>query len=170
VLLGQAVSKMSSLHSARLTWAISDGGSGMAIAGLAFVAPNREYSYVPREGEAIQIGTTTYLRDAGAASWTVEPNSPNYTWPEGAFDEFGQGVGAIDLGEGSVLGVSCTKVAFYSPQFGGIYEVWIGNQDHLIHEYLIAAPSHYMVSLFHDFDGPIRIEPPVSPPNPSGIG
>ncbi len=159
-LLSQAVETMMHLHSARLTYAISDGASGMALAEMTFVAPDREETVVPRGGATIQIGTTVYRREAGQSSWTVERNGPTYLWPNDGFSDFQQGVGGIVVGEGSVLGHACTIVAFYVPQFDAVYEAWIGRQDHLIHKYLMAAPSHYMVSLYDDFNGPIQIEPP----------
>jgi copper transport protein len=161
-LLSQAVEAMSRLHSARLAFALSNGSSGIGLDDMEFVAPDRYETIVPGAGGAIQIGTTIYLHGVGQP-WTTEPNVSPYAWPTGAYADFQQGVGGIVIGQGTVLGSVCTIIAFYVPQSGGIYEAWIGQQDHLIHKYLMAAPSHYMVNLYYDFDAPVQIDPPGNP-------
>jgi hypothetical protein len=85
-----------------------------------------------------------------------------YEWPGGAYAQLTEGVGGLVVGQGAVLGQPCTIVAFYSPRVEGIYEEWIGQDDDLIHQEIMAAPSHFMVNLYYDFNRPIPLRPPVA--------
>jgi copper transport protein len=159
-LLAKADEAMGRLRSARMVEALDDGAGGLSLADYTFVAPDREAIVNPVGTSVIQIGTTTYVRDRDARAWRAETGATGTRWPDGAYGQLADGIGAIVVGEDRVLGQPCTIVAFYSPRVSGIYEEWIGNDDHLIHEEVMAAPSHYMVNLYADFDGPERVEPP----------
>jgi hypothetical protein len=151
---------MTGLRSARMVESLGDGAGGLSLTDYAFVAPDRAAIVNPVGTSVIQIGTTSYVRDRSAVAWRTESGATGNRWPAGAYTELSQGVGGIVVGQEDVLGQPCTVVAFYSPRVAGLYEEWIGHRDHLIHEEVMAAPSHYMVNLYYDFNGTVRVEPP----------
>jgi copper transport protein len=159
-LLASAAGAMEQLRSARIVEILGNGAAGVVLDTYTFAAPDREEIATPAGATTIQIGDQVYTRDSRTAAWRAGPG-PGYTWPRGAFGYLAEGVGALDVGQGSLGGVDCTVVAFYSPRISGLYEEWIGNQDHLIHQEVMAAPAHYMVNRFDDFNR----APPITPPS-----
>ena len=160
-LLARAATAMAAARSARMIESLSDGAGGLQLDQYTFVAPNREQIVSPGGGATLQIGTTVYHRDGGHEPWHAESGASPYEWPADDYSYLIQGVGAIDLGDRVLLGHPCEVVAFYAPRIGGVYEEWIGNQDGLIRQEVMAAPVHYMVNLYDDFDRPISILPPT---------
>lgn len=150
-LLDQAYAAMAKVHSAQMEESLSDGAGGLVLNSYTFKSPDRLAITSPNGGAAIHIGSKLYQRSGFGRPWTVSNASP-YTWPAGDFNQLRKGVGGIIVGDGTVRGVPCTVVAFYSTRVNGIYEEWIGKRDHLIHQEIMAAPSHFMVDQYVRFN------------------
>ena len=159
--LARARAAMARLRSARMVEALGSGTDAPSITLYAFAAPDRQRIDTGAGGAAVQIGTTTYTRERTNRAWSVESGATPYRWPDDAYAYLTAGVGIIVIGEDVVLGEPCTVVAFYLPPADALYEEWIGQRDNLIHREVMVAPSHYMTSVYLDFDQDIHIAPPA---------
>jgi hypothetical protein len=158
-LLADAARAMAGARAVRIVESLENGAGGIVLDDYALVAPDRQEVVNPAGEDVRQIGPTVYVRQPGSGIWHAEPGA-TYEWPGGTYEYLTQGVGAIRVGRGTILGYDCDVVAFYSPRVSGVYEEWIGEQDHRIHQEVMAAPSHFMVNLYYDFDAPARIMAP----------
>ncbi len=150
-LLDRAADAMDRLHSARMIESLSDGASGIALSSYTFVAPDIETIQTPSGSTVIHQGDTVYQYSTPHVSGEEVTGAPTYVWPSGDFDYLRTGVGGIVVGSGTIHGQRCTIVSFYTPSSQAIYEEWIA-ADGLIYQEVMAAPSHFMVDRYFDFN------------------
>lgn len=159
-LLARAATATSRLAAVRLVDALSDGAGALIIDVYTFQAPDRQRIVALSGPEVIQIGSEVFRRDAPGTPWRVERGATPIRWPVDAYSYLRQGVGGIVVGQGVVSGHACAIVAFYLPATQAIYEEWIGSQDGLIYQEIMAGPAHFMINRY-DYGSPEPIEPPI---------
>lgn len=159
VLADQAMNQLQSLVEDN---ELSSGGP-MVKTRYEFRAPDRMHFRVESSGsvaETYAIGTQRYdRRDGGAWETNPWPTAGGFRWPDYRFAESASEVTL--LGRESVQGAECFVVSFLDARSGARYRIWIGTQDHRVHQYVMMATGHYMTSTFSDFNEPLDIQAPV---------
>jgi hypothetical protein len=57
-------------------------------------------------------------------------------------------------------------LAGIDPQSDVTYEIWVGQDDGMIHRLVMGLPGHYMVNAYYDVNAPIEVEAPSGPVAP----
>lgn len=167
-LLKQADAQMNTLKSLRTIQDLNDGANGVVTTRYEYQAPDRMRFQVVGQGESIVTGGTQYYRDQ--ETWTARTRADPFVFPK--FNSAGLVPGA-KLGRTEALNGTPTlivEVAFSSSAGDVRYAYWIGSEDHLIHQYAMVAPAHYMMEYYFDHNAPVKIEAPAiaaPPPTPA---
>ncbi len=167
-LLKQADAQMNMLKSLRTIQDLNDGANGVVTTRYEYQAPDRVRFQIVGEGESVAIGETQYYRDQ--ERWTARARPDPFAFPK--FNNAGL-VSMASLGRAEVLDGTPTEIVevTFSSSAGDVrYAYWIGTEDHLIHQYAMVAPAHYMMEYYFDYNAPVKIEAPANaapPPTPA---
>lgn len=115
--------------------------------------------------EGYVIGDRLWYRRVGEL-WTTAETSP-IVLPSAWGDEF-TGATGFRLGRTEVVaGEPCQIVTFVAPAAPqrdiAWYAWWVGLESGQVRRETMVAGSHYMLTEYRDFDGPLTIEPPSGP-------
>lgn len=152
------------MRSARMIDQLTDGLSVMLFGGHEFVAPDRERFDIQGRFSSVTAGGRRYTRESGSDAWTVREAGP-VRWPDFSFLKGALGVTAE--GMGSQAGKTCQVLAGIDPQSDVTYEIWVGQDDGMIHRLVMGLPGHYMVNAYFDVNGPIEVDAPSGPISPA---
>ena len=125
---------------------------------LDYNSPDRLRYAVLGGGESIIDGSHQWYR-RGNAPWRLQQRNEAFSFPDFRYADDATGVRI----EGSHLldNRPHRLVSFYSPRDDAEYWFWIDAENYRISRLLMnVPPSHYMVSIFDDFDGPEVISAP----------
>ena len=126
---------------------------------LDFNAPDRLRYSLAGGSESIIAGDQQWYR-RGDSPWQLQSRNDQFRFPDFRYAEGATGLRM----EGTHLleGRPHHLVSFYSPRDDADYWFWIDAEQYNIGRLLMnVPPSHYMVSIFDEFDGPRRITSPV---------
>ncbi len=160
-LLRQSDAQMDTLKTLRATEELNDGANAVVTTQYEYHAPDRLRFHVSSGGNSIAVGGTQYYLENG--TWTSRPRVDPFVFP--SFDNAKQAHGA-KLGRTDTLNGIPTQVVEFSIPAGNSnadYAYWIGTQDHRVHQYVMVAPSHFMMQDYFDFDAPLDIQAPAQP-------
>lgn len=147
------------MRSARMIDQLTDGVSVMLFGYHEFEAPNREQFDIQGRFSSVTTDGRRYTRGSGDGDWTVQ-DAGNFDWP--AFDFLRTAIGVTAEGIGSQAGKRCQVLAGTDPQSDVTYEIWVGQDDGMIHRLVMGLPGHYMVNAYYDVNEPVDIEPPAT--------
>jgi len=148
------------MRSARMIDQLTDGLSVMLFGFHEFEAPDRERFDIQGRFSSVTADGRRYTREAGSDAWKVQDSSGQVSWPY--FDFLHAAIGVTVEGEGSQAGKRCQVLAGTDPQSDVTYEIWVGQDDGMIHRLVMGLPGHYMVNAYYDVNEPVEIAPPAS--------
>jgi copper transport protein len=126
-----------------------------------FQAPDKMHMVVQgiERLERYAVGNVRYDK-VGSGDWTQEPwpAEGGFRWPFYNFHSSADEV--VLLGRERVDGVECLVLAFTDVPSGAMYRMWMGASDHLIRQYRMIMPGHYMTVRYYGFNSPLTISPP----------
>jgi hypothetical protein len=126
-----------------------------------FQAPDKMHMVVQgiERLERYAVGNVRYDK-VGSGDWTQEPwpAEGGFRWPFYNFHSSADE--AVLLGRERVDGVECLVLAFTDVPSGAMYRMWMGASDHLIRQYRMIMPGHYMTVRYYGFNSPLTISPP----------
>lgn len=147
------------MRSARMIDQLTDGLSVMLFGYHEFEAPDRERFDIQGRFSSITVDGRRYTREAGSDAWKVQDAGPG-GWP--SFDFLRSAIGVTVEGEASQAGKRCRVLAGTDPQSDVTYELWVGQDDGMIHRLVMGQPGHYMVNAYYDVNEPVEIVPPAT--------
>ncbi|MFQ6028946.1 MAG: CopD family protein, partial [Dehalococcoidia bacterium] len=130
---------------------------------LNYSAPDGMQYTVRGGGASIISGDRRWYR-RGEAPWQAQPRSSAFQFPDFRYSQGAQGV----RWEASLTINDRLNhlVSFYSPRDDADYVFWIDAENHRINRLIMnVPPSHYMVSVFTEFDQGL---PLITPGGPEG--
>ncbi len=147
------------MRSAQMIDQLTDGLSVMLFGSHEFEAPDRERFDIQGRFSSITTDGRRYTREAGSTDWKVQDAGP-LGWP--SFDFLRAAIGVTVEGEASQAGRRCQVLAGTDPQSDVTYEIWVGQDDGMIHRLVMGLPGHYMVNAYYDVNEPVDIEAPAT--------
>jgi copper transport protein len=152
--LRQSDEAMNQLHSLRSVQALTDGAGGLLVTEFEYRAPDAVHLTSQTGEESIALGPVQYDRDQ-SGQWTQRQRAEPFVFPK--FDMAGQATNA-QLGRQETLnGEPAQVVRFKLPDVtrsGFQYAEWISTKDQRLLQLAMAAPSHYMMQTYTDYDSP----------------
>jgi hypothetical protein len=151
--------RMNTLKTLGATQVLADGNGGSATTRYEYQAPDRLLYQVVGGMESIAVGATQY--DLENNSWTSRARADPFVFP--GFDDVSQAK-EINLGRTDNLGGAPMQIVETTTGAGDSairYAFWIGVDDHLVHQYIMVAPSHFMIEYYSDYDTPFEINVPT---------
>ncbi|MCL4395220.1 MAG: FixH family protein, partial [Chloroflexi bacterium] len=158
-LLQQSDARMNLLKSRSAVQDLNDGKNGSVTTHYEYQAPDRLRYQVVGGIESIAVGATQFDLEDGA--WSSRSRPDPYVFPN--FDDITPATG-IRLGRALDLGGVQTQVVETTTVSGGTaisYAFWIGVDDHLIRQFAMLGPAHYMMQYYSGFDAPVDIQTPT---------
>lgn len=147
------------MRSAQMIDQLTDGLSVMLFGSHEFEAPDRERFDIQGRFSSITTDGRRYTREAGSTDWKVQDAGP-LGWP--SFDFLRAAIGVTVEGEASQAGRRCQVLVGTDPQSDVTYEIWVGQDDGMIHRLVMGLPGHYMVNAYYDVNEPVDIEAPAT--------
>ncbi len=156
--LRRAQESLVALRTWRETEQITDGAGNVVVTRYAYQRPDRLAFEVVGGMHGVLVGRERFLRtDRG---WQRD------TLPE-PFAARGPAV-YMQNPLRAALGrkepcpqETCQVVLWESPDGLASFAAWVGDRTRRVYKLLMWAPAHAMTSVLEDFDGPLRVEPPV---------
>jgi copper transport protein len=146
------------MDSARMIDQLTDGLSVMLFGHHEFEAPDRERFEIQGRFSTVVADGRRYTQEAGSTGWEVR-DAGQVRWPDFGF--LRAAIGVRPEGTGSQAGERCRVLAGFDPQSDVVYEIWVGQDDGMIHRLVMGLPGHYMVNAYYDVNAPVEIEPPA---------
>jgi hypothetical protein len=108
--------------------------------------------------ESIAVASKQFDRNNG--TWSSRPRVDPFVFPN--FDNAGQANSVRLARTDSLDGVPMQIVESTSVNGDETihYAFWIGVDDHLVHQFAMVAPGHYMMQYYSDYNAPIDIQAP----------
>lgn len=147
------------MRSARMIDQLTDGVSVMLFGHHEFESPDRERFDMQGRFSSVTADGRRYTREAGSAGWTAQ-DAGDVKWP--SFDFLRTAIGVTAEGTGSQAGKRCEVLAATDPQSDVTYELWVGQDDGMIHRLVMGVPGHYMVNAYYDVNEPVDIQLPAT--------
>lgn len=122
-------------------------------------APDRLRYDISTGASTVIIGATRYTRTSPGSRWLSSPAIPvvipYYAWDGAPIEAASVVSGSLETGAGKVI--SFFELVGGDPVW---FRVSIGS-DALVHRSEMRAHAHFMDQVFHDFDVPFEIAPPI---------
>ncbi len=124
-----------------------------------YQSPDRLHYQVVGGTESIAIGGTQYDQDN--ETWTSRARVDPFAFP--SFDNTSPAK-TVTLGGTDNLNGAPMQIVESTTGSGDSatnYAFWIGMDDHLVHQYAMVAPAHFMLQYYSDYNAPMDIQPPT---------
>ncbi len=158
-ILKQSDAQMNTLKSLRAIQDLADGRVGSVTTRYEYQAPDRVRFQVVGGMESIAIGGTQYDQDS--QTWTSRARVDPFVFPN--FNNATQAkevrLGRTDTLDGAPMQVDESTTATGDSRTD--YAFWIGTDDHLVHQFAMVAPAHFMMQYYSDYNAPIDIQAPT---------
>jgi copper transport protein len=153
-----AVERLERLRSVRQRDALADGTGGVVLSTARYAAPDR-FQLTTAEGESsVAVGPTQAFRRLDEPWRTVRRSAP-FRYP--TYRDTYDGATAQRLGHEMMLdGRPVRTLSFYVPRDRAWYCWWLDQSDGLLRREVMIATSHYMTTVYDDFDEPVQIALP----------
>lgn len=158
-LLGMTASTMFQLRSWREAQQIADGAGNVVVSWFDLVHPNRLRYRTSGGTEAIIIGQTQYIRDAGGP-WETRTLPTTFRVDDYLRAYLADTQAAVRGREMPCDDEPCAVVLWEAPGGSAAFAGWVGLRTYRMHKLLMSAPSHFMTSRLTDFNADLRIRPP----------
>ncbi len=158
-ILQQSDAQMNTLKTLRATQDLTDGNGGSATTQYEYQAPDRLLYQVAGGIESIAVGATQYDLQNGV--WSSRARVDPFVFP--SFDNVSQANG-IRLGRTDTLNGAPMQIVESTLGSGDTathFAYWIGVTDHLVQQYAMIAPSHFMMQYYLDYNAPLDIPTPT---------
>jgi copper transport protein len=159
-ILQQSDAAMNALTSLRAVQELNDGKFGAVTTHYEYAAPDRLRFQVSGGMESIAVAAKQFDRDNG--TWSARSRVDPFVFPN--FDNAGQ-ASAVRLGRTDTLGGAPMQIIETAAPSGDEtvhYAFWIGTNDHLVHQFAMVAPGHYMMQYYFDYNAPVDIQAPAN--------
>ena len=160
--LSQVNAVMHGLSAYRMSEHLTSGIPPGLDATYAFRSPDRARIEVGGSSEQIFIGSTRYARDSTDAPWVVSRGAPPLSVPLFTWDSILPWIDARVVGTAKVEHARTRIISFFAgtSDVPAWFRFWVAPDGRILREQM-RAPGHFMDHRYFDFNGPIRIDPPV---------
>jgi copper transport protein len=162
LVLRRANAVMHGLSAYRMSEHLTGGIPPGVDATYAFRSPDRARIEVNGSSEQVFIGSTRYARDSTDAPWEVARGAPPLSVPLFTWDSILPWMDPRVVGTAKVDHVRTRIISFFAgtPDLPAWFRFWVSSDGRILREQM-RAPGHFMDHRYFDFNGPIRIIPPI---------
>lgn len=160
--LRQANALMHGLGAYRMSEHLTSGIPPGVDATYAFRSPDRARIEVDGSSEQVFIGSTRYSRQSTDAPWEVTRGAPPLSVPLFTWDSILPWMDPRVVGTAKVEHVRTRIVSFVAgtADLPAWFRFWVASDGRILREQM-RAPGHFMDHRYYDFNGSIRISPPI---------
>lgn len=153
---------MHGLGAYRMSEHLSSGIPPGVDATYAFRSPDRARIEVDGSSEQVFIGSTRYSRQSAGAPWEVTSGAPPLSVPLFTWDSILPWMDPRVVGTAKVEHARTRIISFFAgtPDLPAWFRFWVAPDGRILREQM-RAPGHFMDHRYFDFNGPIRISPPI---------